>query len=101
MLTDVLAHGLPTAICTVYYPRFPDAALQKVAVAGLAVFDDCVVRAAVAHGLPLLDLRLMCTEGEDYANPIEPSARGGEKIARAIAEFVERGSIGDRTEVFS
>ncbi len=101
MLTDVLAHGLPTAICTVYYPRFPDAALQKVAVAGLTVFNDCIVRAAFSHGLPLLDLRLICTEEEDYANSIEPSARGGEKIARAIVEFVERGPIGGRTEVFT
>jgi len=31
MLAEVLGQGLPTAICTVYYPRFPDAALQKVA----------------------------------------------------------------------
>ena len=27
MLADVLARRLPTAICTVYYPRFPDATL--------------------------------------------------------------------------
>src|SRR5215210_2878558 len=100
MLAGVLARGLPTAICTIYYPRFPEAALQKVAVAALTVFNDCVVRAAFAHGLPLLDLRLICTEEADYANPIEPSARGGEKIARAIVEFVERASIGGRTEVF-
>jgi hypothetical protein len=101
MLTDVLAHELPTAICTIYYPRFPDAALQKVAVAALAVFNDCIVRAAFAHGLPLLDLRLICTEEADYANSIEPSARGGEKIARAIVEYVERGPIGGRNEVFT
>ena len=101
MLADVLACGLPTAICTIYYPRFPDAVLQKVAVAGLTVFNDCIVRAAFAHGLPLLDLRLVCTEEADYANPIEPSARGGEKIARSIAEYVERGPIGGRTEVFT
>jgi hypothetical protein len=101
MLAGVLAHRLHTAICTVYYPRFPDPALQKVAVAGLTVFNDCIVRAAFAHSLPLLDLRLICTEEEDYANPIEPSTRGGEKIARAIAEFVKSGSIGGRTEVFT
>jgi hypothetical protein len=101
MLTDVLALELPTAICTIYYPRFPDAALQKAAVAGLTVFNDCIVRAAFANGLPLLDLRLICTEAEDYANAIEPSTQGGEKIARAIAGFVERGPIGDRTEVFT
>jgi hypothetical protein len=101
MLADVLARGLPTAICTVYYPRFPDAALQKVAVAALTVFNDSIVRAAVAHSLSLLDLRLICTEAGDYANSIEPSARGGEKIARAIAEVVERGPIAGRTEVFT
>ena len=101
MLARVLARGLHTAICTVYYPRFPDAALQKVAVAGLTVFNDGIVRAAFSHSLPLLDLRLICTEEEDYANPIEPSTRGGEKIAQAIAEFVKRGSTGGRTEVFT
>ena len=101
MLTDVLAHEVLSAICTIYYPRFPETTLQRMAITALTVFNDCIVRAAFAHGLPLLDLRLICTEAGDYANPIEPSARGGEKIARAIAEFVERGSTGGRTEVFT
>jgi hypothetical protein len=101
MLAGVLARGLPTAICTVYYPRFPEAALQRMAVTALAVFNDCIIRAAFAHGLPLLDLRLVCTEQGDYANPIEPSARGGEKIARAIVGLVELGFAGGRTEVFT
>jgi lysophospholipase L1-like esterase len=102
MLAEALSHGLPTAICTIYYPRFGEAGLQKVAVAGLTVFNDSIVRAAFAHGIPLLDLRLICTEEEDYANPIEPSARGGEKIARAIVEYVQRGATGlGRTEVFT
>ncbi len=100
MLAETLAHRLPTAICTVYYPRFPEAALQRMAVAGLTVFNDCIIRAAFAHGLPLLDLRLICTEAGDYANPIEPSSQGGEKIARAIAELVEHGFAAGRTEVF-
>ena len=101
MLKEVLARGLPTAICTVYYPRFPEAALQKMAVTALAAFNDCIIRAAFARGLPLLDLRLICNEEGDYANPLEPSARGGEKIARAIAELVEHGFAGSRTEVFT
>ena len=101
MLEGVLAVGLPTAICTIYYPRFSDAALQKVAVAALTVFNDCIVRAAFARGLPLLDLRLICAEETDYANAIEPSALGGEKIARAIAEFVGSGSTEGRMGVFT
>jgi len=85
--------------------RLAGAALVGVAGCGgeerLTMFNDCIVRAAFAHDLPLLDLRLICTEEADYANPIEPSARGGEKIARRIVEYVERGPIGGRTEVFT
>jgi lysophospholipase L1-like esterase len=100
MLTEVLAQGLPTAICTIYYPRFPDATLQKIAVTALTVFNDCIIRLAFFHRIPLLDLRFVCTEEGDYANPIEPSARGGEKMAQAIVETVQRGFAGSRTEVF-
>ena len=100
MMTGILAHGLPTAICTIYYPRFPDDTLQKVAATALTVFNDCIIRAALAHGLPLLDLRFVCTEEDDYADPIEPSAQGGEKIASAIAELLEHGFDSDRAEAF-
>jgi len=100
MLREVLAYDLPTAICTVYYPRFPDTVLQKIALAGLTVFNDCIIRAAFAHGIPLLDLRFICTEEGDYANPIEPSAQGGEKIASAIVKAVQHGLVHGRTEVF-
>ena len=101
MLAEVLARGLPAALCTIYYPRFPDRAFQRMAVAGLTVFNDRIIQAAFAHGLPLLDLRLICTEEGDYANPIEPSARGGEKIARAVAGSVGQGFAGGRIEVFT
>jgi hypothetical protein len=101
MLAEVLARELPTAICTVYYPRFLEAVFQRVAVTALAVFNDCIIRAAFAHGLPLIDLRLICTEEGDYANPIEPSARGGEKIALTIVDLVKHGFTGGRTEVFT
>jgi lysophospholipase L1-like esterase len=101
MLNAALAYGLPTAICTIYYPRFPDPALQRIAITALTVFNDCITRAAFIHRIPLLDLRLICTEEGDYADPIEPSAQGGEKIASAIVKLVERGFASGRTEVFT
>ena len=101
MLAEVLARGLPTAICTVYYPHFPEVVLQKMAVTALTVFNDCIIRAAFANGLPLLDLRLICTKEGDYANPIEPSAQGGQKIAQTIVDVVEDGFTGGRTKVFT
>ena len=42
--------------------------LSAGAVAGLTVFDDCIIRAVFARGLPLFDLRLPCSEEGDYAN---------------------------------
>lgn len=101
MLDAVVARGLPTALCTIYEPRFPDPRLQRLAVTALALFNDVIARAAFARGLPLLDLRLICGEDADYANPIEPSARGGDKIAAAIAHLVaEHDFRRRRTEVF-
>src|SRR3712207_5031071 len=38
MLTEVLARGLPTAICTVYYPRFLEAVFQREGGPGLGGF---------------------------------------------------------------
>lgn len=88
MLRAVLARQLATALCTIYYPSYPDAAVQRLAVTGLTLFNDCIIRAAIGAGLPLLDFRLICNEPADYANPIEPSVAGGAKIARAISELV-------------
>jgi hypothetical protein len=66
------------------------------------VLNDCITSEALARGLPLLDLRLVCAEDADYANAIEPSARGGAKIAAAIAALAAgKGSAGERSEVFA
>ena len=102
MLDAALGRGLPAAVCTVYDPRFPDPVRRRLAVAGLALFNDVVAREAFARGLPLIDLRLVCDEDADFANPIEPSARGGEKIATEIARLVAAHDFARRRpEVFT
>lgn len=88
MLERVLARRLPTALCTIYDPRFPDPLRQRLAVAGLALFNDVIAREAFLRGLPLIDLRLVCTEDMDFVTPIEPSVHGGGKIAATIARLV-------------
>lgn len=84
MLAAVLARGLPTAVCTIYDVRFPDPAFREVAVTALALLNDIITREAARRGLPVLDLRVLLDEDADFANPIEPSAQGGEKLARGI-----------------
>jgi len=87
MVDAVAARGPPTALCTIYDANYPEPQRQVI-VAALALFNDVITRAAFARGLPLVDLRLICDEPADYANPIEPSSRGGAKIAAAIAALV-------------
>jgi hypothetical protein len=85
-LERVLAAKLPTAICTIYdTPRSQPE--QPIIATALCVFNDVISRAAFSRGLPLIDLRLLLSEDADYANPIEPSARGGAKMAAAIARL--------------
>lgn len=75
--------GLPTTICTIYNGKLSgqEGAAARVA---LMAFNDVILRVAFESQLQVIDLRLVCTDPADYANPIEPSSRGGEKIARAI-----------------
>jgi hypothetical protein len=101
MLAAAQRRKLATALCTIYYPAYPDPSLQRVAVTGLTVFNDAIIRAAASAGQPLIDLRLICNEAADYANPIEPSVAGGAKIARTITHLVtEHDFTQRRTTVF-
>lgn len=100
VLEAVLARGLPTALCTIYDANYapPQATIIK---AALSLFNDVITRSAFSRGLPLIDLRLICSEPADYANPIEPSARGGAKIAAAIMRQVLRPADDGRSTVIA
>lgn len=101
MLDRVLKHQLPTAVCTIYDPRFDEPMQQKVAVAGLCHFNDVILRSAIERGLPVLDLRLICNEYSDYANEIEPGVPGGAKICAAIARLLTQHNFSSgRTSIF-
>ena len=84
LLLDLLLRpGLPLVVCTVYDGNL-DEPQRRPARAALAIFNDAIQRAARRRGLPVIELRHVCTEPADYANPIEPSVQGGAKIAAAI-----------------
>ena len=80
------------AVCTIY-DQIPmsDPELRRRIVAALTLFNDCILRVAFSFGLPVLDLRAICVDPQDFSeiSPIEPSAVGGDKIARAISSLVQ------------
>jgi hypothetical protein len=86
-LAPVLALQRPTIVCTIYNGNL-EPSRARVARVALTLFNDVIVRFAFEHELPVVDLRLVCCDVSDDANPIEPSGRGGAKIARAIMRRV-------------
>jgi len=88
MLDLVMSYRLPTVLCTIQDGRFPEQEDRRHVVASLSVFNDVITREAFSRKLSVIDLRLICCQDDDYADPIELSAKGGDKIARAIAQVV-------------
>src|SRR5260370_6839706 len=77
------------------------AGFQKGALQGVAAFNDVILREAVAAGVPVIDLRVLCREPGDYSevSPIEPSVQGGEKIAAILVRVVTEHDFAARRTV--
>ena len=87
LVRQMLLRKTPVIVCTIYdsVPDFDPAELL-----GLSFFNDTITRIALRNELPLIDLRSLCDERTDYCSqsPIEPSEKGGHKIASAINDAV-------------
>jgi hypothetical protein len=83
-LAAIVSPSHVTTVCTIYNGNLPPEEAARARIA-LMMFNDVILRAAFRLGANVLDLRFVCTEPADFANPIEPSGQGGLKIARAIA----------------
>lgn len=89
LIGTLLALNKPLIVCTIY-DAVPTLSPGLMTAVGL--FNDVILREAVECGLPVLDLRIICTEPGDYSakSPIEPSSKGGDKIAIALVDVLSR-----------
>ena len=87
MLEKVLETKRDVTVCTVY-DCIPG--LEPMAHAALSMFNEVILREAISARVKMIDLRLVCTEPSDYSelSPIEPSQKGGAKIASAICNML-------------
>lgn len=97
-LEAVLARHLPTGVCTIY-DGVPG--LGREELTALSIWNDVILREAFRAAIPVLDLRLICSDPRDYSSlsPIEPSESGGAKIAAAIARVASGHDFGRRESV--
>ncbi|MCS3632047.1 lysophospholipase L1-like esterase [Salinibacter ruber] len=100
---EVLGAGLPTTLCTVYNGNFLEEERQDLVDTILPTINDVIIEVGIEKGLPLIDLgRTLDEPALDYANPIEPAAHGGEKIAEAIEKVLSSHDFGTpRAEIYT
>ena len=88
MLNDAVSRVGNVAVCTVYdaVPGY-----DRESLTALKLFNEIILREAFAFGLPVIDLRLICSDEEDYSSisSIEPSFEGGDKISNAILNLLK------------
>lgn len=95
MLAAVVARNLPTVVCTIY-DAIPG--MERWELAALSIFNDVILYEATRLGVPVVDLRHLCTDPGDYSavSPIEPSAAGGLKIAKGVVNALRLHRFEDR-----
>jgi hypothetical protein len=91
--------GRPVLVLTVYDPCFHghgfDAAYQQAAESAVSIIDDVIQQEARRRAFDVLELRTLFKDRADYANPIEPSAVGGAKLAKRMSRWVRTAGRGD------
>ena len=101
LVEAALATRLPTLICTMWPPRYPEPVRQRAASAALALFNDRIFRRAIEARMSIVDLRIVCPEAADYADHTLLSKVGLQKAAEAVSRgLYEISRRGPRTEVF-
>ena len=80
-------------LCTVYEGNLLDDSLYSdiafASQAMVSMLNDIIFSTAATYKVDVLELRNIFTTPEDYANPIEPSHKGGKKLASGIIEWVK------------
>ena len=91
-LDDLALTPRPVLSLTVHNPCFDghgfDAAYQQAAESALSIINDVIQQEARRRAFDILELRTLFDDRADYANPIEPSAIGGAKLAKCVSDWV-------------
>lgn len=93
LLAALFSTNIPFAVCSIY-DSIP--LLGRAERNALRGFNDIILRTALAHALPVIDLRLVCSEKAHYSaiSPVEPSYEGGRQIALAIKRMLWASDFG-------
>ena len=92
IVANLSNHRANLLLCTVYEGDLVDSDefsdVSNSSKTMVSIFNDIVYRVANKFNADVLELRDIFTSSDDYANPIEPSHIGGEKLAQSIVQWI-------------
>ena len=93
IVANLSNHRANLLLCTVYEGDLVDSDefsdVSNSSKTMVSIFNDIVYRVANKFNSDVLELRDIFISSDDYANPIEPSHIGGEKLAQSIVQWVK------------
>jgi len=89
LLQDLKALGCHLSCCTLYSPNFNHLFFKSLATFSLGLHNSRISQISVDLDCSLIDFANMFDSGNDFANPLELSTRGGSKLVENIATFVQ------------
>jgi hypothetical protein len=84
-VSSALNLGRPVLLLTIYDGDF-EPNLRVMTRVGVALFNDVIIRVGRERELPTVEMRHVCNEPGDFKRGVEPSVRGGEKVATAVLD---------------
>lgn len=93
MLDALAALPVRLHVCTIYTAiPFEESLWRAHAPIAIGAFNAVIMGEAARRGIEVLRLDFVCTEARDFSavSPIEPSAKGGEKIVALILDTLQR-----------
>ena len=92
IVANLSNHRANLLLCTVYEGDLVDSDefsdVSNSSKTMVSIFNDIVYRVANKFNADVLELRDIFISSDDYANPIEPSHIGGEKLAQSIVQWI-------------
>ena len=95
------ALGAKVAVCTIYVPRWRFPFVSMLTSVAIRYMNSVIKREAKKHGFDVIDVYSLFSEAKDYANPIEPSIYGGDKITHNIINLVSFHGMGGSGFVYA
>lgn len=89
ILKSLKSMGVHLACCTVYQPNFNHLLFKALVVFSLGLHNSRIKESSTELDCSVIDLASLFDTGDDFANPLELSTRGGSKVVGNIASFVE------------